>query len=347
MLGEGAASLLPGRDRPALLWTLDLDGGGALTDARVERALVRSTAALSYREVQDVLDAEAAGEPLALLREIGTLRQRREIARGGVSLGLPGQEVVAANGHFELQYRSTLPVERWNAQISLMTGMAAARIMIESGAGLLRVLPGPREDTLRRLQRSSRALGVPYPEGMDYGDWVRSLDSTTSSHAALLTQATRAFRGAGYVGFSGSPPDVHTHAAIASPYAHVTAPLRRLIDRFANEIVLAHCDGRTPPGWAVEALEEIPGLMTETSNHGKRFERALIDFAEAMVLAHRVGERFEAVVTSVENGRATLQIREPAVIARTAAAGAAPGDVAEVRLTRADPERRMIEFEAV
>ncbi|HMQ24955.1 MAG TPA: RNB domain-containing ribonuclease, partial [Acidimicrobiales bacterium] len=41
-LGEGAASLLAEQDRPAVLWTLDLDQRGAVEDVRVERALVRS-----------------------------------------------------------------------------------------------------------------------------------------------------------------------------------------------------------------------------------------------------------------------------------------------------------------
>ena len=55
---------------------------------------------------------------------------------------------------------------------------------------------------------------------------------------------------------TGDPP---VHAAIASIYAHVTAPLRRLVDRYANEIVLAHCAGVAPPGWVMAGLDAIPG----------------------------------------------------------------------------------------
>lgn len=71
VLSEGAASLLPDRDRPAVLWQLDLDADGALTGVSVRRALVRSRAKLDYAGVQRVLDDETAEEPLALLREIG------------------------------------------------------------------------------------------------------------------------------------------------------------------------------------------------------------------------------------------------------------------------------------
>ena len=38
-------------------------------------------------------------------------------------------------------FRAPLPVEDWNAQISLLTGMAAAGMMLEAGVGILRTLP--------------------------------------------------------------------------------------------------------------------------------------------------------------------------------------------------------------
>ena len=55
-LSEGAASLLPDGDRPAILWSIDLDGQGEVTERRVERALVRSRAQLGYEEAQALCD---------------------------------------------------------------------------------------------------------------------------------------------------------------------------------------------------------------------------------------------------------------------------------------------------
>jgi hypothetical protein len=76
---------------------------------------------------------------------------------------------------------------------------------------------------------------------MTYGDLIRSLDPTVPVQAALLAQSARLFRGAGYVGFDGGAPagDGALHAAVAAPYAHVTAPLRRLADRYVTETCLA------------------------------------------------------------------------------------------------------------
>ena len=344
-ISHAAGSLLPGEDRPALVWTLDLSEDGALDRAHVERGVVRSRAARSYADVDADLASHAPEDVHTLLAEIGQLRQQREISRGGVSLRLPSQEVEPEGQGYTLRFRQVLPVERWNAQISLLTGIAAARIMLAGGCGLLRTLPTADDDTVRYLRRHSRALGVDYPDAATYPEWVRSLDPSMPTHAALMTQAARAFRGAAYLGFRGNAPEAHQHGAIASAYAHVTAPLRRLIDRFGNEIVLAEAAGEDPPAWALDALDVVPELMMEASRRERAFERAVVDFAEAVVLAPRVGERFDAVVTHVDRDRATLQIRDPAIVARARGIGAALGDEVSVRLVDADPEARKLRFE--
>lgn len=188
-------------------------------------------------------------------------------------------------------------------------------------------------------------MDVPYPDYLAYPDWVRSLDTSDPDQAALMTQAARAFRGAGYVGFDGALPEETRHSAIADDYSHVTAPLRRLIDRFGNEIVLALSAGERPPGWALEALETIPDVMIQSARRERAFERAMVDFAEAMTLQSRVGDVFEAIATDVDDDRITLQIRQPAIVARFRAGGVNLGDEFEVKLVEADPSKRSVTFE--
>jgi len=345
VLNQDAASLLPGVDRPALVWTHDLDSHGTLVDTHVERAIVRSRQALSYQEVNADLHSGDPAEVHLLLREIGILRQKKEATRGGVSLRLPSQEVVRQDDTYALAFRETLPVENWNAQMSLLTGMAAAELMLDGKVGLLRTLPKPEKRTLDWLRRSSEALEVPYPTYLAYPDWVRSLDMADPDQAALMTQAARSFRGAGYAGFDGALPKNTRHYAIGADYAHVTAPLRRLIDRFANEIVLALRAEDRPPGWVVEALDTIPDTMTDASRRERAFERAIVDFTEALILAPRVGEVFPAIATDINKHRVTIQIRRPAIVARLEASAIGLGDEIEVRLADADPRAGVVQFE--
>jgi len=342
VLGEGAASLLPGRERPALLWTMDLDGQGEVTEAGVARAVVRSRHALAYGDVQRELDRGHATESFTLLKEVGLLREQREQERGGVSFRVPTQEVMPAPGGYRLTYETPLRVEDWNAQISLLTGMAAARLMVEAGAGILRVLPPPDEWALGRLRRIAHALGIRWPETMSYPDVVRSIDPSTPEHAAFLTQAIRTLRGAGYalVGAQPGPPPVH--AALAAVYAHVTAPLRRLADRYANEIVVARSAGGEPPGWAVDGLHALPEVMEAADRHAAAVERTVIDLVEAIVLRRFLGARIRGTVVDVHDEHANVQLADPPVIASVEGVDGALGADIEVEVRAAEPATRRI-----
>lgn len=320
-LSEGAASLLEGQFRPAILWTIRLDRDGATTDVSVERAIVRNHRALSYAAVQAAIDAGSTDEQFGLIEEVGRLRLTQEIERGGVSLELPEQAVDLVGDHYELRYDEALPVEGWNAQLSLCCGMAAAQLMLDARCGILRTLPPADAETIARLRVHSAALDVPWPDDLSYPEWVRTLDPATPHGAALMTQAARTLRGSGYLAFDGDVPAEHRHHAIAADYAHVTAPLRRLVDRFANECVLAAAAGTRPPAWVLEALADLPGIMGSTGRLANQVERAVVDLAEAAALAHLVGHTFDAVVTSTGKGYSAIQLIEPAVI------GTVPGEL--------------------
>ncbi len=350
-INEDAGSLLKARDRQALVWSIDLDADGEISDAHIERATVRNRAQLSYREAQKLVDTSGPDEPLALLRDIGRLRMEREADRGAVSLALPSQEVYeSADGSYKLEYDEALPIEDWNAQISLLTGIAASRIMLDSGEGLLRTLPPPEHRTVAKLRRTARALGLEWPDEMSYADRIRGLKPDSPAHAAMLSQAARGLRGAGYVAFHGhETPDHKMHSAIASTYSHVTAPLRRLCDRFSNEVLVANCAHRDVPTWASEALDELPSLMGAAKQRDRALERAVVDFVESVTLEPHVGERFRAVVTDIDNrrNRARVQLRDPAVVTKMPSDGLSLGAEVELKLEHVDCVARSVEFSLV
>ncbi len=335
-LSEAAASLLPGQDRPAYLWEIDLDAHGETRSVTVARALVRSRARRDYVAVQASVDAGAADEQVGLLREIGLLRMALEAARGGASLPMPEQEVVATDGGYRLGYRPPLAAEDWNAQISLLTGMAAAGIMLEGGVGILRTMPAPPRESVRRFRRQARALGVPWPDGQRYGEFLRSLDRTDPRQLALVHEATSLFRGAGYTPFDGAAPAQREHAAVAAPYAHVTAPLRRLVDRFGLVVCAALCAGSEVPSWARAALPELPALMAEGDHRASAVERACTDAVEAAVLGSVVGAVYPATVVDRTSAHAPIvQITDPAVLSAAHGPGA-PGDEVRVQVRGTD-----------
>ncbi|MFI9556790.1 RNB domain-containing ribonuclease [Nonomuraea endophytica] len=345
VLSEGAASLLPGTTRPAAVWQIDLDAEGRMVGADVQRALVRSRERLDYAYVQAAADTGTSDGTLALLEEIGKLRLELERERGGVTLPTPEQEVVADGDGYRLEFRIPLAAEAWNAQISLLTGMAAATMMLDAEVGVLRVLPPPRPADLAKVRRVAQALDVPWPDGASYGSVVHGLDPKNPQQAAFLQESKVLLRGSGYVAFDGEPPAQAEHSAVAAPYAHVTAPLRRLVDRYATEVCLAVAAGEPIPAEIREALPALPEVMSATGRRAGGVERACVDLVEAFLLRERVGQDFPAVVIDVD-GRGTggqVQLVEPAVIARCD--GALPlGERVTVRLAKADPATREIRF---
>ena len=345
ILSAGAGSLLPGQARPALLWTLDLDGDGELAAVDVRRARVRSRRQLAYPGAQRDLDAGAGGAELALLEEVGRRRRALAAERSAVHLAVPEQEVVdGPDGRPCLVFRAQLPVELWNAEISLLTGMAAAGLMLEGGVGLLRTLPPPDPAEVASVRRSALALGLPWPADQPYAEVISALDPAVPEAAALLTYAGRLLRGSGYTAFAGAPPAQPLHSAVAAPYAHCTAPLRRLADRHAGEICLALAAGREPPEWALEALPALPATMAGATRKAQELERAVVDLAEAVVLAPRLHETFDAVVVESGDTRAVVQLRDPAVRARCHGADLPLGQELRVRLAEVDLTARRVVF---
>ena len=345
VLSEAAASLLPDAVRPAFVWDLRLDGAGALTSAEVHRAMVRSVQRLAYDEVQASVDAGAGDDRFVLLREIGERRIAQERARGGASLPMPEQQVRAgADGGFTLEFRPPVPAEEWNAQVSLLTGTAAAAMMLEAGLGVLRTMPAPAEDAVQRFRRAARGLGADWPEGLAYGEFVRGLDRTNPRHLALIHEATALFRGAGYTAFDGAPPEQSDHAAVAAPYAHVTAPLRRLVDRFGLVVCEAVCRGAEVPADVRSALALLPDLMRESDRRARAAERACSDATEAAVLHGREGETFTAVVLDHTERGMDVQLVELPVLARVAGDRRPLGSEIRVRLEKADVRSGSLAF---
>ncbi|MDJ0355609.1 RNB domain-containing ribonuclease [Paenarthrobacter sp. PH39-S1] len=378
-MSEGAASLLPDRVRSAFVWEIALNDAGEAVSTTVRRAAVRSVARLDYEQAQAIVDGGgrvlagttgdgdgrlptgtnddgAVARTLALLKEIGLKRIALEHQRGGASLNVPKQEVEFDGGQYRLVFRPALPIEDWNAQISLLTGMAAAALMLLAKVGILRTMPEPDHGSVDRYRRQTIALNKPWPAEMPYGDYLRSLDTADPKQLSLMHAATSLFRGAGYTPFDGTTPERSVQAAVAAPYTHTTAPLRRLVDRFVLAICAALSAGESVPQWARDALPQLPAIMMASDQQAAKVDRAAIDTVEAALLSTHIGNEFDAVVISgpKTNGngnappspRSTIQLKDPAVSAYCEGV-LEPGTNIRVRLLQADIAVRAVLFRQV
>lgn len=344
VLSEGALSLLPDQMRRAALWTIDIDAAGQMGKASVRRARIRSIAQLDYEGVQATFDANSPHPSIEALGDLGRLRRQVRVGLGAIELALPEQEVVRDGEGWSVRMRRRTDVDAWNAEISLLTGMAAAQLMLSAGVGLLRTLPPAERDALDRFLRTARTLGIDVAEGATASEVLADLDPLQPAAIALMREATGLLRGAGYEAFDGAAPQQPLHAGIGGPYAHVTAPLRRLADRFGTEVCLAISAGAEVPSWAREALPSLGEIMHASDQRASKADRATIDQAEVWELAGRTGETFDAIVVRADRDGGEIMVTTPPVIARCEGRDLPEGQPVTVTLTGVDEQRRQVTF---
>lgn len=335
VLSQGAASLLPDGPRPAVIFTTRVAPDGAVVLEGVERAMIRSRAKHAYGTVRD--EDLPAG-----FTELAERIQAAEDRRGAARVDPPQQEVESEGDRYVLRFRPRVVAEDRNAALSLATNLAVADALLAAGTGLFRVMARPDARAETRLRHTARAFGLIWPEAMPLDQFERKLHAADPRDAAFMIAVRRAGQGASYAAFqTGLIP---WHAAVAATYAHATAPLRRLADRYVVRAALEVANGRPLVDELTAAFERLPAIMAKAGARDGQVERAVIDLAEAAVLAGREGAVFDAIVTDIGENGARIQLCDLPIVARTTADGALPGTRIEVRLDTVDTVRRTIGF---
>jgi exoribonuclease R len=339
VLAEHAASLLPDGPRPSVIFTVRVapDGGVKLEGA--ERAIIRSRAKLAYDAVRD-------SDVPAGFADLAARVQGAEDRRGAARVDPPEQEVERnGDGRFTLQLRALLESEQRNAAMSLATNLAVADALLAAGTGLFRVMASPDARAETRLRQTAIAFAMDWPREMPLIQFERRLDPHDPRHAAFMLAVRRAGEGASYVPYQAGV--IPWHAAMAASYAHATAPLRRLADRYVIRAALAVANGQPVPQVVNDAFRNLPPVMARADATGGRIDRAVVDLAETAMLSGHEGEVYAAVVTDIGENGARIQLCDRPVVARTAAHDVMPGAQIKVRLTAADIQRRQLSFERI
>ena len=338
VLSEGSASLLPDGPRPAVVFAVRVAGDGLVKLDGIERALIRSRAKLAYETAPDA-------QLPAGFAEIARRIAAAEDARGASRVEPPEQEVAPVEGGgYELHFRTRFAAEDGNAALSLASNLAVAAMLQEHHTGLFRTMPAPSKKSHYRLRMTAKAFGIAWAPSLPLEAFQKTLDPCQPRQAAMMMAIRRAGLGAAYVPYT--PGVVPWHSAMAATYAHATAPLRRLADRYVIEAALAVANGRSVPEAVTAAFARLPAVMAKADALASQTERGAIDLAEAVMLSGQVGSVHRAVITDVDERGARIQRTDLAVVTRFAdAAGLEPGDEVQARLIEVDPVRRLARFE--
>ena len=339
IISQQAASLLPDGPRPCVLVVVAIRPDGKVNLRSVERAFCASRAKLAY----DSVDVSSVPH----LDEFAKRMWADETARGAVRVDFPQQEVVddpSAPGGVRLQLTARLLSETVNSALSLAVNLAVAALMNDAKTGIFRIMDDPEPRAIATLRRSAHALGIEWARSESLRDLQRRMDPDNSIHQGFLIDARRAGGRAGYAVFD--PGKRPWHSAVAATYAHATAPMRRLADRYVLDLAFLLANRLAVPRMLTDQISQLPEVMERSEGRAASVERAVIDLLEAVELQHRVGDVLTGEVVDAEGG--IIQIREPAIRSRVQGLPEVEnGTEVRVRIDSADPVTRKVRLSAI
>ena len=339
VISQWAASLLPVGPRPAVLVVVSILPDGRVNLRSIERVICASRAKLAY----DRVDVSS----IPFVEEFARRMWADEAARGATRVEFPQQEVIVdetAPGGVRLVLRARVLSESINSTLSLAVNMAIGTLFRDARVGLFRVMDEPEPRVIESLRRAAHALGIAWDSSESLRDLQRRMDPMNISHQRFLLDARRAGGRARYAVFNGEKPP--WHSAIGATYAHATAPMRRLADRYVLDLACLIANGLSVPQSLNDQLLALPAVMGRYEDRASNVDRVVIDLLEAVSLQNRVGEILEAEVVDAENG--IVQTRDSAIRSKaTTLPKLDNGAMVRVRIDVADPSTRNVRLTAL
>jgi exoribonuclease-2 len=145
----------------------------------------------------------------------------------------------------------------------------------------------------------------------------------------------------------GTPPTGHFALAVID-YTHATAPNRRYVDVINQRLVKSILDKKIIP-YQKEELSDKAAYLTDREKGAKKVQRFMRKAAAAVLLHHRIGESFDALVTGASEKGTYVRLITPPAEGRVMRGehGLAVGMKVRVRLLTTDPYNGFIDFECV
>jgi exoribonuclease-2 len=140
--------------------------------------------------------------------------------------------------------------------------------------------------------------------------------------------------------------DVSHFGLAAQDYTHATAPNRRYVDLVTQRLIKATLVQQPVP-YANAELEAIAEHCNERDRAAKKVERRMRKTAAVSLMAGRIGQTFDAIVTGVAAKGTFVRLLQPPVEGRVVRGeqGLDVGDQTRVRLVATDEDKGFIDFE--
>jgi exoribonuclease-2 len=359
-LSTDLTSLGQDQSRLAIIIEMVVSAAGTVAASDVYRAVVLNRAKLAYNSVAAWLDGTAPAPPrLAAVPGLDEqLRTQDRVAQAMKALrhqrGALSLETLETRTVFDGDLISDLRPEEKNRAKELIED-----VMIAANGVSAKYLQAKRLPSLRRVLRAPERWGRPVdlaaglggrlpsePDARALEDFLVQQHRQDPTRFSALSLSVVKLLGSGeyVVELPGQSTDGH-FGLTTRDYSHSTAPNRRFPDLVTGRLLKAAMAGRPAP-YANDDLDELARHCTEQEDNAAKVERQVQKSAAALLLASRIGEQFDAIVTGASEKGTWVRILQPSVEGKVVrgSQGLDVGDHVRVELVDTDVERGFIDF---
>ena len=362
-LSTDLTSLKYDEDRPAMVIEMVIGDAGEMQSSGIYRAQVRNHAKLAYDSVAAWLEGKSPmpeavtvvpglAENLRIQDRVA--QQLKAVRHEHGALDLQTLEVRPVFAGDEIQ---DLRVEERNRAKEIIEDF-----MIAANGVTARFLHEKKVPSLRRMVRSPKRWGriveiaaqhkdrlPPEPDSRALASFLTAQKAADPLRFPDLSLSVIKLLGPGeyVVEFPGDAPPGHFGLAVKD-YTHSTAPNRRFPDLITQRILKASLDG-SPLAYSRDELMELARHCTEKEDDANKVERLVAKSAAAMLLASRIGEKFDAICTGAADKGTWVRIFHPPIEGRLLYGyeGVDVGNRLKVQLIHTDAEKGYIDFKNI
>lgn len=359
-LSTNLTSLADGQERASIVVEMTIDAGGKVTGSDIYRATVRNRAKLAYNSVSAWLEGNApppaslaavAGmdEQIRIQDQVARALRRVRRERGALML-----ETIEARAVFDACSLSDLRLDERNRAKDLIEDLmvaangVVAEFLERSGLpSLRRILRTP--ERWNRIIELARRVGGQLPSAPDakaLNTFLARAREHDPDRFPDLSLCVIKLLGKGEYALKPPGQEVPGHFGLAvSDYTHSTAPNRRFPDLITHRLLKTALDGVKLP-YTMEQLDSLAKHCNEQHANADKVERSVRKSAAARLLAPRIGQRFDAIVTGAGPKGTWVRIPEPVAEGRVVSGyeGLDVGDRVRVELVQTDVARGFIDF---
>jgi VacB/RNase II family 3'-5' exoribonuclease len=362
-LSTDLTSLNFNEDRLAIVVEMVIGSDGSLENSDIYRAGVRNHAKLAYNSVAAWLEGNGTvPETAAVVKGLEENLRLQDIAAQSMKNlrhvhGALSFETIEARPVFDGDEIRDLEVEKRNRAKDIIEDF-----MIGANGVTARYLSSKKFPSIRRVVRTPKRwerivelaaeheFKLPYiPDSKALEEFLTKAKASDPVGFPDLSLAVIKLMGAGeYVAeLPGDTAPGHFGLAVRD-YTHSTAPNRRYTDLITQRLLKAAIGGGLLP-YSIDSLEALAKHCTEEEDAANKVERQVSKSAAAMLLEHRIGEQFDAIVTGAAEKGTWARLRTIPVEGRVVHGfeGLDVGNRIRVKLTSVDVDRGFIDFRKV